>query len=155
MKTLNKNSETKKSKFKNALLRSGAVVISFVLISFTVSAQDFWKQLLTESGLSQFAMIMVGETSAEIDYAATPSNSEMDYYNFEVESDQPLEVEEWMGNENYFGNSLFSITEDVDEPLEVEAWMKETKYFDTNIKVEKDKKLKLEKWMVSGKYWVM
>ena len=118
---------------------------------------DFWKQLLTESSLSQFAMIMVGETAAETEsnYALEPGNTEMEYLNFEEESDQPLEVSDWMTNESYFGSSFLNIFEEKDAPLEVSDWMTETSYFGTDIRTEKDKELNLENWMIRGNHWNM
>jgi hypothetical protein len=32
-----------RTNFRKAVVRSAAVVVSFILISFTVSAQEFWK----------------------------------------------------------------------------------------------------------------
>ena len=58
---------------QKAILRSGAVVISFVLISFTVSAQEFWKKLLTNSSFNEIALAMV-ETSNEIETTEPTEN---------------------------------------------------------------------------------
>jgi hypothetical protein len=44
--TKNENEMKTKNNVQKTILRSAAVIVSFVLISFTVSAQDFWKRLL-------------------------------------------------------------------------------------------------------------
>ena len=53
-----------RTNFQKAAIRSAAVVISFVLISITVSAQEFWKKLLINSSFNEIAIAMV-ETDAE------------------------------------------------------------------------------------------
>lgn len=165
MKTRNNNTETKKSKMKVAILKGGAIIISFVLISFTVSAQGFWKQLLTESSLSNVAMIMVGNTStnskATINNPSTIENAtgEKTYFNsFEMESDKPLDLEAWMTSDSFFKNFNYKMSQDVDPNLEIEDWMINSKYFrnvSSTIRTEKDKELKLENWMINDKLWRM
>lgn len=162
MKTRNNNTGNKESKMKTAFLKGGAIIISFVLISFTVSAQDFWKQLLTESSLSNVAMIMVGNTG-RINPATTSAQSlhvnftEDKPFNHKIEheSDKPLNLESWMTK--YFEESVYSVNEATDANLELEDWMINNKYFRTEprINTEKDSELKLENWMVSDNFWRM
>ena len=162
MKTTSNNSENRKSKIKNAFLKGGAIIISFILISFTVSAQGFWKQLLTESSLSNVAMIMVGKTDAKTpaevnQYNAfqTSTGTKTFYNNFKVETDKPLDLESWMIDNSYFGGSSFSVAVDRDQNLELENWMINNKYFGGSPSIQKDKdaELQLENWMVSDSFW--
>ncbi len=163
-KTRNNNTENRESKMKTAFLKGGAIIISFVLISFTVSAQDFWKQLLTESSLSNLAMIMVGNTG-KINPVATRAQSlhvnftEDKTFNHKIEheSDKPLNLESWMTKTKYFEESVYSVNEATDATLELEDWMINNKYFLTgsSIPTEKDSELELEKWMVNSKFWKM
>lgn len=165
MKTRNNNTGTRKSKMKVAFLKGGAIIISFILISFTVSAQGFWKQLLTESSLSNVAMIMVGNTTtnsnATINNSSTfaATTGEKTYFNsLEMESDKPLNLEAWMTSDRFFSNFNYKVSHEVDPNLEIEDWMINNKYFknvSVNVKAEKDKELKLESWMVKGKLWRM
>lgn len=165
MKTRNNNTGTRKSKMKVVFLKGGAIIISFVLISFTVSAQGFWKQLLTESSLSNVAMIMVGNTSTNSNAAIKSSatfaakTGEKTYFNsFEVESDKPLDLESWMTSDSFFVKSNYSVFPEYDPNLELEDWMINNKYFknvSSTIRTEKDKELKLENWMVKGGLWRM
>lgn len=74
----NKTEKTKAMKTKNSVqktvLRSAAVLISFVLISFTVSAQGFWIRLLENSSLKDIAIAMVhSPVETEMPAAATDS----------------------------------------------------------------------------------
>ena len=161
MKTRNKNAEAKRSKLKNAFLKGGAIVISFILISFTVSAQGFWKQLFTESSLGNIAMIMVGstetKTSAGINNPASYArHTEIESFSNTVktEKDKPLNLEAWMTDANYFGDTSMNIAEANDPGLELDDWMINNKYFsaDSDIQTEKDPDIKLEKWMTSDNF---
>ena len=112
-----------KNNVQKTILRSIAVVVSFVLISFTVSAQDFWKKLLENSSFNEIALAMV-ETSPE----KPDSDSKAENLNYayqENESEPTLEIEDWMLDEE-----LFQVNENVELPLEVEPWMTSEKVWE-------------------------
>jgi len=154
MKTKNRNNRTKKS-----FLRGAAVIVSFVLISFTVSAQGFWKQLLINNSFGKMAMLMVEEPEAELMASAseTPksiqSNSESSNFYLEPASDKSLELEDWMTNDFYFGAFNHILDPAVENNLELEDWMKDESHFSNQFAVDQDKDLKLEAWMTENKYW--
>jgi hypothetical protein len=150
----NKNRKTKAMKTKNnvqkAILRSGAVVVSFVLISFTVSAQDFWKRLLTNSSFNEIAIAMV-ETSGKTETAALPAKHSSDVFVFYQETEPALELESWMTNTNYFTESTVQFDKVTEEPLELENWMLDENHFNSTNNGEKA--LELEDWMLSDNFW--
>ena len=156
MKTIPKGflrKKTKAMKTKNnvqkALLRSAAVVVSFVLISITVSAQDFWKKLLTSSSINEIALAMT-ESSKENDSANLPSES-FDYSILKNEWDPVLELEDWMMNEKEFAVSSFQLKEETDTELELENWMTDKNLFE--VLTKNDPSLELESWMTSELVW--
>ncbi|MBK6283284.1 MAG: hypothetical protein IPF54_12100 [Draconibacterium sp.] len=136
-----------KNNVQKTVLRTGAVVVSFVLISFTVAAQDFWKTLLTNSSFNQIALAMV-ETSKKSDVKATETKAAMANYIYENEYDANLTVEDWMKNSTYFKPVVF---QEVEPCLQVENWMKNEKLFTTAIETERP--LALENWMTNSKVW--
>lgn len=92
-----------KNNVQKAILKSAAVIVSLVLISFTVNAQDFWKSLFENETISQIAMAMVDyetgnknavENSADVYNAAKYAEYAV------VESEEALKVENWMLNKN-------------------------------------------------------
>ncbi len=83
-----------KNNVQKTVLRSAAVVVSFVLISFTVTAQDFWKAVLANSSFNEIALAMA-ETSKKSTAAAPVSNRSANYI-YENEYDGKLAVEDWM-----------------------------------------------------------
>jgi len=155
MKTQNNNTENKNNQLEKVLLRSAAVIVSFVLISFTVSAQGFWKQLLTNNSFSKVAMLMVEESDANLsaEAVATTVGTNSENYYMETAADKQLDVEEWMTDDAYFGayNNIFQ--PEFEKGLEIENWMKDENHFAGQYAVEKDKELKIEPWMTDNAHW--
>lgn len=138
-----------KNNVQKTVLRTGAVVASFVLISFTVAAQDFWKTLLTNSSFNQIALAMT-ENSKKLDPKVSDSKTNKATYIYENESEPKLVVEDWMTNNSYFRPVVLQAVEKENE-LKVEEWMKNEKLF--AIANETERPLALENWMTSSKVW--
>ncbi|MBA4411171.1 MAG: hypothetical protein C0397_17355 [Odoribacter sp.] len=62
MKTTNNAQKTENGLVKKASLRGSAVIISLVLISWTVGAQNFWDQVLTGYTYGKMAMTRIGNS---------------------------------------------------------------------------------------------
>ena len=138
-----------KNNVQKTVLRTGAVVVSFVLISFTVAAQDFWKTVLTNSSFNQIALAMA-ETSKKSDVPASESNTNNGYYIYENDYDDKLNVEDWMTNDYYFRPTSFLQVEKEND-LQVEDWMLDENLF--TVANETESPLVLESWMTSSKVW--
>ncbi len=135
-----------KNNVQKTLLRWAAVFVSFILISFTVSAQDFWKRILENSSFGNIALAMV-------DTKDVPAES--NYMAFTVESEQEsnLELETWMINTNSFGVAIFDCSDEKELELVPETWM-----FNQNVFLPEtvyEPALQLENWMVSETVWNM
>lgn len=79
MKTQNNNQETSKSQVNKMTLRLSVVLVSIVLISFSVSAQDLWKELSNTVAYGKMTLTL-DEQSAETknaDDAIDAINSEL------------------------------------------------------------------------------
>ena len=155
MKTQNNKQENRNNQFKNVLLKSAAVIISFVLISFTVSAQGFWKQLLTNNSFGEMAMLMVQESEA--DYATekseAPASAESTYAYFEAAADPSLELENWMTDDIYFGALNVALQPESEPALELEDWMANGAHFNNYDTADLDESMEIEEWMVDDEYW--
>jgi len=140
-----------KNNVQKTILRSIAVLVSFVLISLTVSAQDFWKKLLENSSFNEIALAMVETSSKNTDAEA---KAETVSYAYLVEESEPaLELEDWMSDERYFGFAGFSITTETEGSLEMEDWMLDEEVFQVDENIELP--LEVESWMTSEKVWEM
>ena len=136
---------------QKAITKSLAVIISLVLLSITVNAQNFWKTVLENTSFSQIAMAMVDVSETSAAPASANTTSDMDVYAeyFVVESETTLDVENWMVNENNFFTTL-NITSEIENSLELENWMTNENVFNGTaayLSVETDQALELEEWM--------
>lgn len=141
-----------KTNFRKAAMRSVAVVVSFVLVSFTVSAQEFWKKVLAHSSFNEIAQAMVETSKENKDIAAAGSNASNWYY-FDKAFDPALELEGWMTSGNFFETTAFSFENEAEAPLKMENWMLDGSLFFSQELQEKP--LELENWMTSDAFWAM
>lgn len=144
-----------KNNVQKAILKSLAVVISFVLISFTVSAQGFWESLLENNTFSEIALAMA-ESGSESNQASTNTGSTADLNTYasllEAETEDVLELEDWMTNETNFATS-FSIEEEIESPIELENWMTDESIFSgtlMSLEIETEEAMELENWMLDA-----
>ena len=138
-----------KNNVQKTILRSIAVVVSFVLISLTVSGQDFWKKLLENSSINEIALAMVETPKATENPVNTTDN--FFFYFLENDNDPTLNLESWMVDDNLFGGSGFEFIQERDSDLEVEEWMLDESLFQTDESSESI--LELEDWMTSEEIW--
>ncbi|WP_346855880.1 hypothetical protein [uncultured Draconibacterium sp.] len=135
-----------KNNVQKAILRSAAVIVSFVLISFTVSAQNFWKRLLENSSFNDIAIAMVDAP------AKTNTTTEsLKAINYNTEIEPQLEVEAWMTDYSNFDVNLYSYEEETDAELGLESWMLNEDLFQAD--EEEEDALELEAWMTSSAVW--
>lgn len=136
-----------KNNVQKTILRSGAVIISFVLITFTVSAQEFWKKLIELSSFNDIAIAMT-ETS---DKTKIPADSKKDvqlnFVDYAVEDDE-LEVEQWMLDEVNFSINPDVVKEKLSKP---EMQTINSSVFETGNSIEEP--LHLESWITSEEIW--
>lgn len=139
-----------KNNVQKTILRGAAVVVSFVLISYTVSAQEFWRKLITNSSFNEIAIAMVdasGKTKkTATDQAANPAAT------FQAEDYEPaLKLEFWMTSENYFGQKTFREIQEAEPELQLENWIINDNYFEGTAETEQP--LEMESWITSDKFW--
>lgn len=171
---------------QKAITKSLAVIISLVLLSITVNAQNFWKTVLENNSFSQIALAMadVPETStassdafttsdmnAYAEYMVVESEEALDLENWmvnennffttiEIESavESTLELEDWMTNESLFNGNAAYLNIETEEALEVEDWMTNTNSFEVpaiEVETESEEALDVEPWMTNNKVWKM
>jgi len=139
-----------KNNVQKTVLRSAAVVVSFVLISLTVTAQDFWKTVLANSSFNEIALAMA-ETSKKSNVPAPASDNNSANYIYENEYDSKLVIEDWMTKNNYFEATLVPQVEK-EYTLQVEDWMLDESLFRATQETEDE--LKVEDWMTSDVVWM-
>ena len=65
MRTTNKVQKTENKPIAKTISKAFAIVVSLVLISFTVSAQGFWRQILVNNTYGKMAELMVEQKNAD------------------------------------------------------------------------------------------
>ena len=65
MRKPNNVQKTENKLIKKTISKTFAIVVSLVLISFTVSAQGFWKQILVNNTYGKMAQLMVEQKNAD------------------------------------------------------------------------------------------
>ncbi len=138
-----------KNNVQKTVLRTAAVIVSFVLISFTVAAQGFWKTILANSSFNQIALAMA-ETPNQDDVSILETENNTSVYFIDQDMDPELEIEDWMIETANFGAEYLLETETENE-LEVEEWMLNEDLFLDNENTESP--MVLESWMTSEKVW--
>ena len=142
-----------KNNVQKAILRSAAVIISFILLSFTVTAQGFWKHLLANTSFNQIAAALVENTTANnhSDMAGnSTTDAERPFVLYE-ETEESLELKPWMTEINFWAAG-FSIEDAKETNLEVEDWMVNNHFFEVAEKAV-EPSIKIEPWMTSGNLW--
>ena len=138
-----------KNNVQKTILRGAAVLVSFVLISYTVSAHEFWTKLITNSSFNEIAIAMVDASGKTKKAANTEVQNSATNLNEVYEP--ALKLEYWMTSDIYFGNSTIQEIEETETELQLESWMFNENLFKGASEVEQP--LKLENWMTSDKFW--
>jgi len=148
MKTKIESQESKK--VQHVTLTMALISVSLIIMSVAANGQESMKSYYA-SNEADYTAFLMNETRPvsvkEANYNATASYSAL----LETESENPLEVEEWMVDENNFG-TFISLEAETDEPLELEEWMTDEARFYTTFEIadEADDELKVEDWMLNS-----
>ena len=145
-----------KNNVQKAITKSLAVIISLVLLSFTVNAQDFWKSVLKNNSFTQIAMAMTNETSGPAHYETSSLAASTFSELFETEAEPALSLDSWMTDDALFAGLSEMVQPEADSEWELESWMMDDNTFKVRFFVvieEKDEALQLESWMVDSKVW--
>ena len=138
-----------KNNVQKTVLRTAAVIVSFVLISFTVAAQGFWKTILANSSFNQIALAMA-ETNNQDDFKVADGENFVRVFFLERDVDAKLEIEDWMLESGNF-DSEFALQTDTENSLHLEEWMMNEELFLGEESTESP--LVLENWMINNKVW--
>ena len=133
---------------QKTVLRKAAVIASFVLISLTVSAQDFWKNQLVNSSSHEIALVLTNHSqeTAERGKARIFTTMVLD-----AEKDETLMLEQWMTNKSLFGFPAGKISNTAEIPFRLEEGTFNKNRMETTGCVEEP--LLLKSWMISERVW--
>jgi hypothetical protein len=139
-----------KNNVQKTLLSTSAVIISLVLVSFTVTAQDFWKMVITNSSFNQIALALA-DTREKPKAELVNTETWVEKMNDAEEAEEALRVENWMKEPASFESQQLQVVPETENSLKVEAWMfDENNFGNTN----NEEPLTTEEWMLNDKLWV-
>ena len=139
-----------KNNVQKTLLSTSAVIISLVLVSFTVTAQDFWKMVITNSSFNQIALALA-DTREKPKAQVVNTETWVEKMNVAEEAEEALRVENWMKEPASFESQQLTVAPETENSLQVEAWMFDESHFgNTNA----EEPLTTEEWMLNEKLWV-
>ena len=125
---------------KTQVLKSTKKVIVTLMIILTISVTS----IANAQGISAFIAML----SPAISFANT-SDDACVAMNVTSETDNGLEVENWMSNDNYWTGS------EQDAQLSIENWMSDENYWRVNESEQlSDGPLTIQNWMKSNNYWM-
>ena len=164
MKTTNNLQKTENNKFENPVSKIFAVVLSLVLISLTVSANGFWKQILVNNTYGKMAILMVDQEKSNNELvtfvSANPvttlieNSNESKYFVVETANEKKLSIESWMTNDTFFSTNTFAEESSNDKPLMIEDWMTNDQVFSAPVfKTDIEPDLVIEDWMKNENIW--
>jgi hypothetical protein len=118
MRTTNNVQKTENKPFEKTISKTFAIIISLVLISFTVSAKGFWKQILITNTYGKMAELMVEQKNADDQLLKANAHSS------ETKVAMPVSgtgTPTQMTFENYFGSQWIS-NQNVKKALVQTGW---------------------------------
>ncbi|HAQ21150.1 MAG TPA: hypothetical protein DCR40_18235 [Prolixibacteraceae bacterium] len=161
MKTTNNAQKTENGLVKKSVLRGSAVIVSLVLISWTVGAQNFWDQVMTGYNYGKMAMTKVensnktnGSDENDIQFELETQANNLIEITFEaIEAELELQVEVYDANEFVEAeltaeteNRMNSYEETCDEVMD-QALKLQVEVYDPAKFVEAEIALEIESWM--------
>jgi len=139
-----------KNNVQKTLLSTSAVIISLVLISFTVNAQDFWKMVITNSSFNEIALALA-DTREKPKTQVVNTETWVEKMMVVEEAEEDLRVETWMKEPANFESQQFLAAPETENRLQVEAWMLDETHFGD---VNNEEPLRIEEWMLNDQLWV-
>lgn len=165
MKTTNNAQKTENKKLENPVSKTFAVVLSLVLISLTVSANGFWKQLLVNNTYGKMATLMVDQqkeqeellayTAPEAVAHSAEVSATANLSALQTAKEKSLEIEGWMTDETYFVSNGFTNLVETEESLQIEDWMTDNSLFSNAVNdIESEPAMVTEAWMLDTYIWI-
>ena len=146
-----------KNNIQKAAFKSVIAATGLAMLSLTLNAQDSLKSLFENNGANHMALATKTDDNRFKSNVKTKSfiNTNTFAAYLTEETEEPLQVEDWMLNEDNFSN-LFYIEAETESSLELEDWMIKESNFDVNLfnfEVETEEELSLEGWMLDENHF--
>jgi hypothetical protein len=132
------------------LLASGLILVA---VSISLNAQNSEKLLTEAAFYNGKALAMIDNT---IETYSAPTGADVSASYLITETEEALELEDWMTDETSFDVYPMSVQPEPEEALNLEDWMIDETYFNPfafQVMAETESELELENWMTSDEVW--
>jgi hypothetical protein len=140
-----------KNNIQKTVLHTVAAATGLAILSLTVNAQVTLKSLFETEGINHFAMVTENANNSFVSntYKRSFTSAETFAAYLVNETEEPLNVEDWMTNENAFDGFSAALETETETELVVEDWMMNDNSFETTLKIETETEnpLQVENWM--------
>jgi hypothetical protein len=143
------NFATNRKNNQQSTMKSVIIAASLMIVSTAAGAQEFWSARFNHH--NETAGFYAGVTVENYETAKTNAATTAAFTAYLIEeSEEILEVEEWMTEAENFG-TFITIEEETESPLELESWMLNEKTFE--VENANEAPLKMETWMTAENVW--
>ena len=146
-----------KNNIQKAAFKSVIAATGLAMLSLTLNAQDSLKSLFENNGTNHMALAIKTDNNwfkSNVKSKNLINTNTFAAYLAEV-TEEPLQLEDWMLNEDNFSN-LSHIEAENEGSLELEGWMTKESNFDANsfnFEIETEEELSLEGWMLDENHF--
>lgn len=142
-----------KNNIQKTVLHTIAAATGLAILSFTVNAQGSLKSFFETEGISHFAMATENANNSFVSntHHRNITSAETFAAYLVNETEEPLNVEDWMTNESAFDGFSASLETETETELELEDWMMNENNLTAALKIETETEnpLQVEDWMTN------
>lgn len=140
-----------KNNIQKTALQIAAAATGIAILSCTVNAQETFKLFFETTGINHYAMVTESSDNSMFSgkHISNYASAETFASYLVNETEEPMNVETWMTNENTFDGYTAYLETETEEELYIENWMTDGNNFTTvfNIATETENPLQVESWM--------
>ena len=138
-----------KNNIRKTALQIAAAATGIAILSFTVNAQETFKSFFETTGINHYAMVTESSDNSMFSGKHISNYTSAETYAAYLvnETEEPMNLETWMTNENTFDGYTSSLEKERD--MAIENWMMDENSFTSmlNIEAETENPLQVESWM--------
>ena len=143
-----------KNNIRKTALQIAAAATGIAILSFTVNAQETFKSFFETTGINHYAMVTESAHNSMFsgNHISNNTNTETYAAYLVTESEEPMNLEAWMTNENTFDGYTSSLEPETEKEMAIEIWMMDENSFTStlNNEAETENPLQVESWMTDG-----
>jgi len=140
-----------KNNIQKTALQAAAAATGIAILSFTVNAQETFKSFFEPTEINHYAMVTENADNSMFSgkHISNYASAETFASYLVNETEEPMNVETWMTDENTFDGYTAYLETETEKELVIENWMTDENNFTAvaGIEAETENPLQIESWM--------